>query len=156
MSKMKWVLYGLGLVFILLQFYRPDISVVKPGTSDTDLLQTVPGAPAFLKDACYDCHSNESTLPWYAAINPAGIFVRNHIREGRKHLNFSIIQDYPTDKKVKKLNECAEAVTEGWMPMDSYTWMHADARLTDEQRAELGRYFESAAAASLARDMNRQ
>ncbi len=156
MKRLKWVLYILAVLLVLIQFYRPDITPRKTGTETSDLLQTIPGAPSYLRGACYDCHSNESTLPWYAHVNPVGIFVRNHILEGRKHLNFSVLLDYPTVKKVKKLNECAEAVTEGFMPMKSYTWMHADARLTDEQRRELSHWFETAAAAALARDMNNQ
>lgn len=156
MKRLKWVFYILIVLFVLVQFYRPDITPRQVNVSNSDLLMTIPGAPEKVRSACYDCHSHETVLPWYAAINPAGIFVRNHVLEGRKHLNFSVIQDYPTEKKVKKLNECAEAIREGFMPMESYTWLHPEARLSDEDRQAMAHWFETAAAAALARDMNNQ
>lgn len=154
MRILKWLGWFLVIIFIGLQFYQPDISVSPSDVSGTDLLLTTPGAPAYLQGACYNCHSNETSLPWYGWVNPVGIFVRDHIRDGRKHLNFSIIQDYPTNKKVKKLNECAEEIREKHMPLDSYTWLHPESRLSDSQRQELASWFETAAAAALARDMN--
>lgn len=156
MKRLKWLLYLLVVAFVFIQFYRPDITPRQVDVSNSDLLMNIPGAPAMVRSACYDCHSNESVLPWYAAVNPVGIFVRNHIIEGRKHLNFSLVLDYPTDKKIKKLNECAEMLREELMPLKSYTWMHSDARLSTEEREEMAHWFETAAAAALARDMNNQ
>ncbi|MCF8237083.1 MAG: heme-binding domain-containing protein [Saprospiraceae bacterium] len=156
MKRLKWALYILAALLVLIQFYQPDITPRTTDTANSDLLRTIPGAPSYLRGACYDCHSNESKLPWYGYVNPVGILVRNHIIEARKHLNFSVIQDYPTEKKVKKLNECAEEIRDGEMPLQSYTWMHHDAQLSDEQRNELSHWFETAAAAALARDMNNQ
>ncbi len=156
MKRLKWFFYILIGALVLIQFYRPDITPRQVDVSNSDLLTTISGAPAKVRSACYDCHSNETVLPWYAAVNPVGIFVRNHILEARKHLNFSLILDYPTEKKIKKLNECAEELREENMPLNSYTWMHSNARLTGEEREAMAHWFETAAAAALARDMNNQ
>ena len=39
--------------------------------------------------------------------------------------------------------EMAEEVGEGHMPLNSFTWMHPEARLTDEQRDNLVGWFEA-------------
>ena len=36
-----------------------------------------------------------------------------------------------------KMEEIAEQVKEGEMPLDSYTWIHKDAKLTEEEKKEL-------------------
>ena len=63
--------------------------------------------------------------------------------EGRSKLNFSEWGGYPPGRADHKLEESMELVQEGEMPLKSYTWTHADARLNDAQRAQLVRFFQS-------------
>jgi hypothetical protein len=42
-----------------------------------------------LARACGDCHSNQTSLPWYGHVAPVSWWIHKHIREGRKELNFS-------------------------------------------------------------------
>lgn len=37
-----------------------------------------------LKGACNDCHTNQSTYPWYASIEPVGYWLNHHIEDGKK------------------------------------------------------------------------
>ena len=39
--------------------------------------------------ACYDCHSNETTWPWYSNVAPMSWLVQRDVDEGRGVLNFS-------------------------------------------------------------------
>lgn len=82
--------------------------------------------------ACYDCHSNETTWPWYSHVAPFSWLVQNHVDEGREHLNFSEFH-VPQDEA----GEAAKEVTEGDMPPWDYLLMHPDARLSDGERQEL-------------------
>jgi hypothetical protein len=86
--------------------------------------------------ACFDCHSHETKWPWYSNVAPVSWFVTHHVEDGRRHLDFST-----WDQPHKKADECAEAVTKGWMPLDSYLWAHPEARLTDGEKADLAAGF---------------
>lgn len=96
-----------------------------------------------LKVACYDCHSNQSTYPWYTNIAPVSWWIKHHINEGSEHLNFSEWGTYTEKRKNHKLDECVELVEEGEMPMNSYTWIHKEAKLTDTQKLELVTFFKA-------------
>jgi hypothetical protein len=86
--------------------------------------------------ACFDCHSHETKWPWYSQVAPTSWFVTHHVEDGRRHLDFSA-----WDHRQKHADECGEAVTKGWMPLDSYLWLHPEARLSDAEKAELAAGF---------------
>lgn len=67
---------------------------------------------------------------------------KNHINEGRKHLNFSTFAVYEPKRQIHKLEECIEMVEKKEMPLESYYIGHQDAKLSDEQRVELVQYFK--------------
>ena len=94
-----------------------------------------------IKAACYDCHSHETVWPWYSYVAPVSWVVSNHVVDARDELNFSEWTDYDAEKMDHKLEECEEALTEGWMPDESYLRMHEEAKLTDEQRKLLIKFF---------------
>ncbi len=114
-------------------------------TNDISTVVTVPDdVHNILKTSCYDCHSNNTYYPWYANIQPVGWWLKNHIDEGKKHLNlqdFSTLQPKPggrfkTARELQdhKLEEIEEMVSEDEMPLKSYTLIHRDAVLDDTQR----------------------
>ena len=94
-------------------------------------------AGRILKAACMDCHSHETVWPWYARVAPVKFLLANHVNEGRRGLNFSTWGQRTPDRQDRKLEEIVEMVESGEMPEGSYTWMHAEARLTDAQRQVL-------------------
>ncbi len=122
------------IAIILMQFYRPakNQSALMPAT---DLIvMTAPPKPVenLLKNACYDCHSNNTRYPWYANVAPVSYFLANHIEEGKEHLNFSVWDDYSPKRRDHKLEEIIEEVSERQMPIKSYTWLHGNAKLSAE------------------------
>ncbi len=141
----KKIIFGVIAVLLLIQFIRID-KTNPPVDASQDFIQLT-NAPAevaqIMKDACYDCHSHETAYPWYTNVAPVSWWVKNHINDGRRHLNFSVWGTYEPKKADHKLEECYEEVEEGNMPMDSYTWAHAEARLTDTQREQLVSWFKS-------------
>lgn len=95
-----------------------------------------------LKTACYDCHSYETKYPWYTYISPLNWWIKDHIVEGREHLNYSTWGDLPARRAAHKLEECYEEIENRKMPLKSYTWAHSEARLTPEQRTLLVDWFK--------------
>lgn len=103
--------------------------------TDITHVVTVPDTVmALLKKSCYDCHSNHTTYPWYSKISPVNWWLANHINEGKRHLNFSVFSTYTYKKKGRALEESGKQVDEGEMPLNTYLWIHTDARLNDAQK----------------------
>ena len=82
--------------------------------------------------ACFDCHSNQTTYPWYSNIAPVSWLTERDVVEGRRRLNFS--QWNGTSERV---NEVSRNVSEGEMPPFYYVWMHPSANLTSDQKTTL-------------------
>ena len=141
----KKLFFTLTIILIIIQFFKID-KTIKPVNQQTDFLittQTNTEVAAVLKTACYDCHSNQPTYPWYTNFAPVSWWIKNHINEGSKHLNFSEWGNYSLKRKDHKLEECVEMIEEGEMPMNSYTWIHKQAKLTDAQRQLLIEWFKA-------------
>ena len=85
-----------------------------------------PATRALAKQACFDCHSNETEWPLYASVAPVSWLVQHDVEEGRAALNFSEWQ-----RPQKEAKEAAEEVREGDMPPVAYTLIHGHARLSD-------------------------
>ena len=95
---MKKIILLLAVVLVVIQLFRPtrnishssqdyanDISVKYPLT---DSVKTI------LQTICYDCHSNNTSYPWYANIQPVAWWLNNHIKEGKREVNFSEFSGY--------------------------------------------------------------
>ena len=135
----KKILLGLLAVILLAQFFQPS-SNKGSASGPTDISQAVSvpdSIQKILSVACYDCHSNHTNYPWYSRITPVNWWLRDHITDGKKELNFSEFANYNYKRKTKKFEEIAEEVEHGEMPLKSYLWIHDEARLTDGQRKSL-------------------
>lgn len=144
-KKVKTILLGLIGLLLVIQLFQID-KTNPPVRLEEDFIQ-IKQPPAnvenILRTACYDCHSHETAYPWYTSVAPISWWIRHHIDEGREHLNFSTWAQYDADRQDHKLEECEEETREGEMPLDSYTWVHSEAQLTDQQRKELADWFAS-------------
>lgn len=139
------VLIGLIALLLVIQFIRID-KTVEPVNPETDFITTTSAGPevaSILKDACYDCHSNQPRFPWYTNVAPFSWWIAHHIDEGKHELNFSEWATYSEKRRNHKLEECLEMVEEGEMPMASYTWMHREAKLTDAQKLQLVEFLRA-------------
>lgn len=128
------------LVFIVvIQFIKPEKNQsLKTQVNNIERKFNIPSNTAtILKSTCYDCHSNNTSYPWYANIQPVAWWLDHHIDDGKKHLNFDEFLTYSLKKQDHKLEELIESQTDQWMPLESYTLIHKDAHLTDEQRKSL-------------------
>ncbi|MBC7902729.1 MAG: heme-binding domain-containing protein, partial [Gemmatimonadaceae bacterium] len=57
-------------------------------------------------------------------------------------LNLDSFAAYNLRRQYHKMEEVIEMVKEKEMPLESYTWIHKDAKLTDAQRAILTGWSE--------------
>ena len=96
-----------------------------------------------LVQKCYDCHSNNTTYPWYSNIQPVGWWMYGHIDHAKEHLNFSEFKTYAEKKANHKLEELSEMVTEGEMPLASYLIAHREAKVTPEEVAMINNWIQS-------------
>ena len=130
---MIWkILAGLLVGLLVAQLVRParNLSVI-PGPNDISVKHPVPPAvQGLLQRACYDCHSNNTKYPWYAEVQPVRWWLDSHIKDGKRHLDFSEFGAYSAKRANHKMKQTAEQVESGKMPLPSYTWMHPEARLT--------------------------
>lgn len=145
-KKIVKYIFILGLiVFVVMQFFRIDQTNPKIEKTKDFITLTQPSADVekMLRSACYDCHSNETKYPWYSNVAPVSWWLKDHIDEGREYFNFSTWADISEEDKNHILHECEEEVEHKKMPLDSYTWTHGDADLSDEQRETLATWFNS-------------
>lgn len=132
---MKKVLFVVLVIIILFQFIQPDKNKSE-GISENDISKAYimpENVHVILQNKCYDCHSNNTHYPWYSTIQPIGWWMDYHINDGKHDLNFSEFKTYNEKKANHKLEELSDAVTNGWMPLDSYLWIHSDAKITPEE-----------------------
>ena len=123
------------IVLVVIQFFRPAKNQSRDeGKSITTVYPVPANIQPLLKDGCYDCHSNYTSYPWYDRIQPVAWWLQHHVNEGKKELNFSEFASYTPKKQAHKLKEVAELVHKDAMPLQSYTWMHPKARLTNDQK----------------------
>lgn len=141
---MKKIFYLLILLFVTIQFFQIDKTNPKIDESQ-DFIKIHNPSPEIaekIKASCYDCHSNESKYPWYTNIQPVGWWVKNHIDEGKHHLNFSEFDSYSAKRQSHKMEECYELIEEDEMPLKSYTIAHKEAILDDATKEQLITYFK--------------
>lgn len=133
---MRKTLIVLFVAFVAIQFVRPTKSSTAQLNPGQDLFAQHPPPEhvrQILTKACYDCHSNQTRYPWYAQIQPAAWYLQRHVEDGKDALNFSEFGKLSNKRARKKLENCIDSVSEGEMPLKSYTMIHHDARLNDAQ-----------------------
>lgn len=132
-KTLKIIVIVLFILFVAIQFYRPDRAaqpIVEAETLEAST-QIPEAVERILTRGCNDCHTNKTNYPWYSQIAPASLFLASHIDDGRRHLNFSVWNTYETNRKRRKLDQICEQVSGKEMPLASYLWIHWNAELSD-------------------------
>lgn len=139
------ILYWFLIVLALIQFIPVDRTnkPIDKKVNFVDVLYTPKNVEHIMKKACYDCHSNETVYPNYAYVAPISWSIKNHINEGREHLNFSEWGKFNQDLKKNMLKNSVHSVKDYSMPLTAYIGQHPKANLTKDERNLLANYFES-------------
>ena len=124
------------MALIVIQFF--PITLNESDTVPQSDFMKVNQVPATIKNrlqvSCYDCHSNNTNYPWYSKIQPSAWYLEDHIQEGKDELNFNEWAEYSDRRKNSKLRSIISQIEEDEMPLDSYTLIHRDAILSDEDK----------------------
>jgi hypothetical protein len=129
-----------GIIMVLLliaaQFIRPDRTnpPIDPTASFEAVGNPTPEVAAIVKRACSNCHSYNTTWPWYSQIAPASWLIANDVKGGRVHLNFSEWRRYSPDMARTRLKEACEEIKGGDMPPWYYRLLHPEAKLSTADR----------------------
>lgn len=134
--KLTIILIVLAVILIVIQFF-PIRRTNPPVRADIVAPDDV---KAVLTKACYDCHSNQTTWPWYVHVAPVSWLLWSDVNEGRAKINFSEWEAYTPDAKAKLLRRTWSEVSEGDMPPWYYRIMHPPSRLSDSDKAVIKRW----------------
>jgi hypothetical protein len=142
---LKKVLLIVAIVLVIIQFLHPARNISK-----SDQPQNIANGYnvpldviAILNKACLDCHSNTTRYRWYFKIQPVDWWLTHHIKKGKRKLNFDEYTNKPVRYQYHELEFFIDQVKKGAMPLASYTWIHKDAILNEQEKNTLINWAES-------------
>src|SRR6516164_1536483 len=104
-------------MFLLLAIQLVPVDHSNPKVDPSHTIYSILTMPADVKAvferSCKNCHSNETSWPWYSHIAPASWVVVHDVHRGRKLMNLSEWGTYSVQRKEDKLEEICEQVTRG-------------------------------------------
>ncbi len=133
---LRWgagLIVGMALAVQLVPYGRAHTNPPRRAEPQWDSPET----RALAVRACYTCHSNETTWPWYTSVAPVSWLTQWDVDSGRRKLNFS-----EWDRPQRDAHEAAETVGEGEMPPWYFAAGRPDARLTAPERRALAAGLE--------------
>ncbi len=141
----KTVSMVIAILLVITQFFPIDKTNPPVDTAQDFIQNTKPPTEiaAMLKTACYGCHSHTTKYPWYTNIQPLAWWIKGHVDNGNKHLNYSTWSTYSAKKKAHKIEEMVEMVEGKEMPMLSYMVAHNEAWIDAGQRKALVDWFKT-------------
>lgn len=142
---LRKIMLVLLAALIVIQFFHPKKNKAEgPQANYIGNAFVIPeDVRSIMAKACNDCHSNNTRYPWYASVQPVHWWLNKHIVEGKKKINFDEYIHRPLRYQYHKMEEVIELVKEGEMPLNSYTWTHKDAKLTDEEKSKITGWAQS-------------
>ena len=141
----KWAFIAVVGLFLGMQLVPVDRSnpPVDPAMTFQAKVKVPPYIDTIIHRSCYDCHSHETVWPWYSYVAPVSWLVAGDVKNGRTLLNFSN-WTYNTIRTVGRLDQMAQEVDGGEMPLKNYLIMHANARLSKSDKDTLLSWVEIA------------
>src|SRR5581483_2821093 len=86
--RLGWLLAAGAALFLLAQAVPYDRSHTNPPVTAEPRWDS-PQTRELAARACFDCHSNLTTWPWYSNVAPISWLVQRDVDGGRSALNFS-------------------------------------------------------------------
>jgi mono/diheme cytochrome c family protein len=128
----KKLIIGAAVVAVVIQFIPYGKTYTNPAVMGEPIWDS-PQTKELFNKACANCHSHQTTYPWYSKIAPISWLIASDVEEGREKFNVSMwgMQKENNGKKA------SDELKEGEMPLWFYLPTHPEARLTDTQTKEL-------------------
>jgi hypothetical protein len=121
------IVIGLFATFILIQLVPYGRNHSNPPVTREPAWNS-PETRATFDRACGNCHSHQTTWPWYSHVAPVSWLVQRDVDEARANFNTSTAVAHDEGR------ESAEEVLKGKMPPKIYLVAHPEARLSDAER----------------------
>ena len=139
-KKTKYVLLAI-IIGIALQFVpvTRDNPPVTGDFNEDDAVRQV------FRRSCYNCHSNETSWPWYSKVAPVSWLVASDVQDGRRRLNFSTWASMHVEERAVRKGDILAEINAGEMPLGRYLLLHPSARLSDADKAAIRRWAETRA-----------
>lgn len=144
MKVVRVITWILAIVFVVIQFIPtkhnqsntvPESDFMVTNKVPTSVMKTI-------RISCYDCHSGNTSYPWYNKLQPMAWYLQHHINEGKDELNFNEWGNYSNRRKKSKLRSIISQIEENEMPLSSYTLLHKDAILSNDSKTALIDYIK--------------
>lgn len=145
MKVLKVIFIVILIGLIVIQFFPVDKNIddtTEAGSEFIAMYEVSPEIQKTLKASCFDCHSNNTEYLWYHKIQPVTWYIQDHVNEGKEEFNFDEFKKYSAKKRKHMLEESAEQIEEGEMPLTSYTLIHQNAKLDDVEQQQLAAFFK--------------
>ncbi|MCP4402730.1 MAG: heme-binding domain-containing protein [bacterium] len=113
-----------GIQLIPVKRTLPNVSMNVDADEETHMI---------LRRACYTCHSNETTWPWYGYIAPVSWMVVRNVNIGRERLNFSEWDTYGQWQQEYLIGEAIAKLEKGEMPPWEYRILHPKSNITENE-----------------------
>jgi mono/diheme cytochrome c family protein len=134
-SIRRWLVragIALAALFVVIQLIPYGRSHTNPATTKEPSWDSSQTRALFMA-SCGDCHSNQTSWPWYTNVAPVSWLTQRDVDGGRSALNVSN-WDQPQDVSAQ---EIAESIQGGSMPPWFYTPLHSRASLSKAQQQRL-------------------
>ena len=128
---LRWLLLAGAALLLLVQVVPYGRSHTNPPVTGEPRWNS-PQTRELTARACFDCHSNLTTWPWYSNVAPVSWLVQRDVDGGRRALNFS-----EWNKPQDGAGDVAEAISDGSMPPWFFTIMHSKSNLSKADRQRL-------------------
>lgn len=141
----KKIFLFLLVALVIIQFIRPGKNKAEGPQPNYigHVFNVPPDVKMILEKACNDCHSNNTKYPWYAQVQPVLWWLNDHIKDGKKHVNYDEYTSRSLRYQYHKMEETVEMIRDGKMPLDSYTWVHKDAKLSKDEKTKITNWANS-------------
>ncbi len=140
MSQLKWLIIAPIAVFIAIQLIPVWLLQNNPPVQAEPTWDS-PQTRALAQRACFDCHSNQTTWPWYSRIAPISWYLTYDVLRGRTRLNFSewnvAGRGGEGERGGRGGNQVARTIINGSMPPPQYLLTHPNAALSDAEKQQL-------------------
>ena len=141
-KTLGWLLL---IALVAIQFFHPkkNIHEIDQPNAISKKFQVSADVKIILDKAYMDCHSNNTRYPWYNNIQPVAWWLNDHVIDGKKELNFDEYINKRPRFQYRRMEQTIDLVKKEEMPLDSYTWIHKDAILSEEEKTKLFDWAQS-------------
>ena len=122
---------GLAILLVAIQFIPYGHNHTNPPVLAEPAWDS-PQTRTLFNRVCADCHSNQTTWPWYSNVAPVSWLITHDVNDGRRALNVS-----EWGRARNKGDEAAKETRRGSMPPWFYMPIHPDAQLSAAEKQAL-------------------